>query len=108
MSLATWAALPTSVWTRMYASTTGTHLLASCRRGALQSLVPRGWWHAAAGSGDHVARTCCSPPMTGWLLGGPAYEAQEPAAPDRVTGAVLAGRDPGRQAAPGRPSRPAG
>src|SRR5215217_5930630 len=31
MSLATWAALPTSVWMRMYAVTTGTDLLASCR-----------------------------------------------------------------------------
>src|SRR6266516_2933166 len=30
MSLATWAALPTSVWMRMYAVTTGTDLLASC------------------------------------------------------------------------------
>jgi hypothetical protein len=31
MSLATWAALPTSVWMRMYAVTTGPDLLASCR-----------------------------------------------------------------------------
>jgi hypothetical protein len=32
MSLATWAALPTSVWTRMYAVTIGTDLLAHAAR----------------------------------------------------------------------------
>jgi hypothetical protein len=31
MSLATWAALPTSVWMRMYAVTTSNDLLESCR-----------------------------------------------------------------------------
>jgi hypothetical protein len=35
MSLATWAALPTSVWMRMYAVTTGTDLLDHAARGAL-------------------------------------------------------------------------
>jgi hypothetical protein len=35
MSLATWAALPTSVWIRMYAVTTGTNLLAQAATGAL-------------------------------------------------------------------------
>src|SRR6266540_2313281 len=54
MSLATWAALPTSVWMRMYAVTTGTTSLRHTARGAMQRLVPRAWWHAAAGSGDHV------------------------------------------------------
>src|SRR6266516_1045411 len=59
------------------------HLLASCCRGVLQSLVPRGWWHAAVGLGEHLAardivgllmagravgcwvaaRPCCSPPL---------------------------------------------
>src|SRR4030095_958533 len=32
ISLATWAALPTSVWMRMYAVTTSNDLLESCRR----------------------------------------------------------------------------
>jgi hypothetical protein len=37
MSLATWAALPTSVWIRMYAVTTGTDLLDHAARGALEN-----------------------------------------------------------------------
>src|SRR6266511_4562024 len=29
--------------------------LRDAARGVLERLVPRGWWHAAAGSGEHVA-----------------------------------------------------
>ena len=32
-----------------------TRPLASCRPLRLKRLVPKGWWHAAAGSGDHPA-----------------------------------------------------
>src|SRR5512133_3342206 len=54
-SLATLAALPTSVWMRIYAVTTGTDLLASCRPRRPAETGAEGWWHAAAGSGDHPA-----------------------------------------------------
>src|SRR6266545_4598810 len=96
-------------------------------RGALQRLVPRGWWHASAGSGDHVAgRDAVRLPTagwavgcgvaapvllltttTGWLLGGPRTT---PRSLQRRIGSwgSGAGRDPGRQAAPSRPSRRAG
>jgi hypothetical protein len=53
------AAWPTSVWMRMYAVTTGPDLLAHAA--ALQRLVLKGWWHAAAGSGDCVGDTMESP-----------------------------------------------
>jgi|Tabmets5t2r1_1033131.scaffolds.fasta_scaffold32182_2 hypothetical protein len=48
------AALPTSVWMRTYAVTTGTDLLASCP-GALEEPVPKGWWHATARSAEPMA-----------------------------------------------------
>jgi hypothetical protein len=63
--VATLAALPTSVWMRMYAVTTSTDdLLASCHRCALERRVPRGWWHAAAGQantsvqGESIGGSC--------------------------------------------------
>jgi hypothetical protein len=40
---------------RMYAVTTVPTSLPHAARGALQRLVPKGWWHAAAGSCDHMA-----------------------------------------------------
>src|SRR5918994_7576406 len=48
MSLATLAALPTSVWMRIYAVTTGTDLLASCRPRRPPETGAQRWWHAAA------------------------------------------------------------
>jgi hypothetical protein len=54
MSLATLAALPTSVWMRMYGVTTGTDLLASCRPRHLQRLMPQGM----VACGGRVRRLC--------------------------------------------------
>jgi hypothetical protein len=54
MSLATWAALPTSVWMRMYAVTTDTDLLASWRPRRPERLVPHGMVACGGRSGDHL------------------------------------------------------
>src|SRR4030095_906255 len=48
ISVVTLAALPTSVWMRMYAVTTGPDLLAAHRPAPVET-VPKRWWHAAAG-----------------------------------------------------------
>src|SRR6266545_3919974 len=107
MSLATWAALPTSVWMRMYAVTTGTHLLC-----VLPPAAPcRDWCRGDGGMRRLVrrarGRTVVLPTATArWLLGGPAHDAQDPAA--RISWTLPPGRNPGRQAAPVRPSRPVG
>src|SRR5512132_4471759 len=48
ISVVTLAALPTSVWMRMYAVTTGTDRVAAHRPAPVET-VPKRWWHAAAG-----------------------------------------------------------
>src|SRR6266511_2697663 len=70
MSLATWAALPTSVWTRIYAVTTGTDLLVSCRPRRLQRLCRRdgGMWRLVRRARGCTGR-CPPRPTVGWAVG---------------------------------------
>jgi hypothetical protein len=96
-------------------------------RGALQRLMPRRWWHAAAGQASawlHVtrcacqrpdgavgsqvaARSCCSSPR---LVGSSAACPPRPGACSAGSGRVggAAGSRSGRRAALAPPSRPAG
>jgi hypothetical protein len=54
-SLATWAALPTSVWMRMYAVTTDPDLLAACRPRRPAETGAEAIVACRSRSGDHTA-----------------------------------------------------
>jgi hypothetical protein len=62
MSLATWAALPTSVWMRMYAVTTGPGLLASYRPAPVETGVEE-----MVACGGRVMRSPGGRSIGGWI-----------------------------------------